>query len=166
MFAGSSTSGNKSVTVQVLAPWNSTLPAYSNVRSEMNQISLLQFCACANSPMLYCCKNEENQCTGGDHIPQCSIMCTSDSNAAMFSQSLRRRLDIVFMHCYNSSCNFCILLVMGACDIVSCLNIKTNWVSYEVLTTVTLMQSIILMFTWPSTHSCKFLYWAHIQSLY
>ena len=28
----------------------------------MNQISRLQFCACANPPVLYCCKNEENRC--------------------------------------------------------------------------------------------------------
>ena len=45
---------------QVLtSSWSSILRAYSNVRPGMNQISRLQFCACANSS-LYCCKNEEN----------------------------------------------------------------------------------------------------------
>ena len=29
----------------------------------MNQISSLQFCACANPFVLYCCKNEENRCS-------------------------------------------------------------------------------------------------------
>ena len=28
----------------------------------MSQISRLQFCTCANPPVLYCCKNEENRC--------------------------------------------------------------------------------------------------------
>ena len=52
---------------QVLVPeivkvssWNIILPAYSNVRPEMNQISHLQFCMCTNLPVLYCYKNEEN----------------------------------------------------------------------------------------------------------
>ena len=49
-------------TVLSLTPTrNIILPAYSNVRAEVNQISRLQFCACANSPVPY--KNEENQCT-------------------------------------------------------------------------------------------------------
>ena len=54
----------KSVTVQVLAPSQNSkqITSYSNVR-EMNQISHLQFCACANSPILYCCKNKENRCS-------------------------------------------------------------------------------------------------------
>ena len=39
---------------------NSRLPAYSNVKPEMNQISTLAIFACMNLPILYSCKNEEN----------------------------------------------------------------------------------------------------------
>ena len=62
-FEGS-TSETKSVTVLSVDTYtrNIILPAYSNVRAEVNQIFRLQFCPCANSPVLYCCKNEENQC--------------------------------------------------------------------------------------------------------
>ena len=43
-FAGVSASGNRSVTFQVLAPFqNIALPAYSNISLEVNQISRLQF---------------------------------------------------------------------------------------------------------------------------
>ena len=52
VFAGPPTSGNRSVTVPSVG--NSTiLPAYSNVRPEMNQISHLQFYICVYSPVLY-----------------------------------------------------------------------------------------------------------------
>ena len=48
-FAGFSASGNRSVTFQVLAPFqNIALPAYSNISLEVNQISRLQFCACTD----------------------------------------------------------------------------------------------------------------------
>ena len=49
---------------QVLATYqNSRLPAYGNVKPEMNQISTLAIFACKNLPILYSCKNEENQYT-------------------------------------------------------------------------------------------------------
>ena len=53
----------------------SGLPAYSNVRPEVNQISRLHFCACANSPILYCCKNEENRCTQSCYIAKFPLLC-------------------------------------------------------------------------------------------
>ena len=63
-FAVSSTSEKKSVIAQVLvvSSLTITLPAYSNVKLEVNQIAPLQLCACTNLPILYYCKNEENHC--------------------------------------------------------------------------------------------------------
>lgn len=62
-FAVSSTS-EKSVIAQVLvvSSLTITLPAYSNVKLEVNQIAPLQLCTCMNLPILYYCKNEENWC--------------------------------------------------------------------------------------------------------
>ena len=57
---------------QVLSPsWNSIIvSAYSNVRSEMYQITRLQFCEGAYSPVLYCYKDKENWCSDGAKFHQ------------------------------------------------------------------------------------------------
>ena len=84
----------------------------------MNQISHLQFCACANSPILYCCKNKENQCSNSteclivvdnyQHTMHSSLINDANFICFVFSDIL---ILMLTNHGWNLFCYYCKLLL-------------------------------------------------------
>ena len=78
---------------QVLA--SIILTAYSNIRPEVNQTSCSQFCVCANSPILHCCKNEENRCM---HWHQCVYLIKTFHKSFKLFDGKMKLLCTIYSH--------------------------------------------------------------------